>query len=512
MSISPSSNKRLAKNTLMLYFRTFIIMCIGMFTSRVILQTLGFDDFGIYNVVGGFVGMFSIVTNSLISTTQRYLTVELGKGKAGDIKRMFGIILAIHVVLILILGIIFESAGLYLLNYYLNIPEDRQVTANIVFQISVFTSLLGLYSTPYIAIIVANERLSAFAFISLQDSILRLIICYALYFCDTDRLILYASMLGLISVWNQFLYVRYCRKHFPEVKTTIVKDKKTTSEVFRFAGMNFIGSAAYILSTEGITVILNIYYGVILNASRAIAIQVQNLVGRFTGDFMTALNPQITKEYASGNKNHSMNLCFRGAKFSYFIVLILAIPISVRASQLLELWLDNFPDYTVPFVRLTLIVSLLGVLSSPLVTINLAVGKIQAISLWIGGLRLLTLPIIYFCFKKFDTPLSAYYVVIAMDLILLFIRLRILDIKTGLPFTHKMIANVLIPVIIVSLVSFVVSLYLNRFFGNEFDGLIFYGLFSILISIGIIILIGLNNNERNLLIGKLKSLKNKFLC
>lgn len=497
MAESSSNTSRLVNNTLMLYLRTFIIMCIGLFSSRVILNSLGIDDFGTYNVVGGFVGMFSVITNSLVSTTQRYITVEIGKGKEGNLKKIFSIVLTIHVGLALLMVILFETAGLYFLNHQLEIPAERLWAANWVFQISVICSVLSLLSTPYIGLIVSYERMRAFAFISLQDAILRLLICYVLYVCSSDRLVLYAILLGLVSLWNQFIYMRYCFKNFSSVKTIPGRDKDLIKSIFGFAGMNFLGSFAYILSTEGVTIILNIFYGVVLNAARGIATQVQNLVGRFTGDFMTALNPQITKEYSGGDALQSMRLCFRGSKFSFYIVMILAIPIALRASLLLTLWLGEFPPYTVDFVRLTLILSMVAVVASPFVTMILAVGQITGISLWIGGTKLFTLPIVYLCFKYLNSPLFSYYVVILIDIILIFIRLFILQKKTGLSFVKNMMKDVISPICMTGAVALVLSYLLNKVIIDNFVGLFVFGIVSALLSVTTIYLIGIKSEERH---------------
>lgn len=501
-----SDSKRLAKNTLMLYCRTLIIMCIGFFTSRVILQSLGVDDYGIYNVVGGFVGMFSIITNTLVATTQRYITVELGKGDAGNPKKMFGVVLSIHIGLAILMTLVFETFGLYFLNYKLVIPPERLYAANWIFQISVLTSVLGLFSTPYMGIIVSHERMGAFAFISMQDAILRLVICYILYISDSDRLIIYASLLGLVSIWNQFLYMRYCHTHFYEVKTRPLKDRYLFKSVFGFAGMNFLGSFAWILSTEGITVMLNMFFGVAVNAARGIAIQVQNMVGRFTGDFMTALNPQIIKEYSGGEKEKSLELVIRGAKFSYLIVLILAIPIIIRASQLLSIWLDSYPKYTVEFVQLTLALSLINVISNPYVTINLASGKIKDISIWIGGVRLFTLPLVYACLRFFDSPLYAYYILIIIEMLLFFIRIKIMDIVSKISISKTTIKKLIIPVVITTPIALFVAYKLDDLFSPSFNGLVLYLIFTCLTIALISYFILLNSPERNFVLNQIKQM------
>lgn len=504
------SNNKLINNTLTLYLRTLLVMCIGLFTSRVILQVLGIDNFGIYNVVGGCVGMFAVVTQSLVSTTQRYITCELGKGENGNLRNIFGVVLLIHIVLAVCMILLFESIGLYFLNYKLQIPSNRLYAANWVFQISVITAVLGLFSTPYIGLIVSYEKMKAFAFISLQDAILKLGVCYFLYVCDRDRLILYAILIGGISVWNQFLYMMYCHKHFTNILGGLRYDRSLIKSIFSFAGLNFIGSFAHILSTEGLTLIINMWYGVAVNAARGIGLQVQNIVSRFTGDFMTALNPQITKEYSSGNKLQSQALCFRGAKFSFILVLIIALPIIFRTHTVLQLWLGEVPKYTIQFVQITLIMLMVNVLISPLVTMILAVGDIAGVSLWIGGIRLLTLPLVWVMFNVFKSPVSAYYTVLLMDIVLLYVRLIVLQRKTGLNYVSDMTKTVIVPVICAAAVTSLSTLILSQIIADNILGLILFGMCSVAASCLLIFVICLTQNERDYIMALLKLLKTKL--
>lgn len=455
-------------------------------------------------------GMFSLITQSLVITTQRFITVEIGKGDTQSLKRTFGAILSIHVALAVLMIIVFETAGLYFLNNQLDIPPHRLRAANWVFQISVLTSVLGLFSTPYIGIIVSYERLKAFAFISLQDAVLRLLICYAINVTTSDKLILYAILLGCISVWNQFLYMRYCFRHFETVSTGPIYETNIFKSVFSFAGLNFMGSLAYILSTEGLTIILNLFFGVVVNAARGIAMQVNNMVSRFTNDFMTALNPQITKECSSGNKGRALLLSCRGAKMSFFIVLVLALPIVLKADYLLKLWLDEYPEYTVAFVRLTLLMSMISVLSYPFVTVILAVGKLAGVTMWLTGTKLLTLPLVYLCFKLWHSPLYAYYVVILLDFVIMFVRLFILRQQTGIDFPKEVTLRVLAPAVLITIICGIVSTFINWLTG---DGLIYFcvfGILSVMSTLAIVYLLGLSENERIYVKGMVLNIKSKI--
>lgn len=502
-----SSSSRLAKNTLVLYFRTMIVMIIGLYTSRVLLAALGIDNFGIYNVIGGFVGMFSIITGTLVATTQRYLNVEIGKGENGDTKKIFGVIFGIHFLLAILMLLIFETIGLWFLNNKLNIPADRLYAANWVYQLSVFSAVLSLFSTPYIGVIVANERMKAFAYISLQDAILKLGICYLLYIIPYDRLIVYATLFWIILVWNQCIYVMYCLKNFKDARISIVTEKSLYKSMFGFAGMNFIGSFSYILSTQGVNIVLNMFFGVAVNAARAIAIQIQSAIGRFVNDFMTALNPQITKEYAADNREVSCLLAFRGAKFGFYITLILTIPIYLYCTEILHIWLDKYPEYTVVFVKFTLISFLVSVLAQPFVTLLLATGDLTKTTWWIGGTRLLVLPLIYMCFKIWNNPIWAYVVVLAMDSILVIIRLHILSIITKINLLGILFKKIIPKLAVVTLLSIVTSCVVKLFMGDALFYLILFSILSVISSGFIILLLGLEKNEKSFII---TSIKNKF--
>lgn len=497
MAGEQSDSRRLAKNTLVLYLRTLVIMIVGLYTSRVLLKALGIDNYGIYNVIGGFVGMFSIISGSLVATTQRYLNVEIGKGDKGDTKKVFGVIFGIHFLLAVAMVLLFETVGLWFLNYKLTIPPDRIFAANWVYQLSVLTAVLTLFSTPYIGMIVSYERMKAFAFISLQDALLKLLICYLLYLIPYDRLIVYATLFWIVIMWDQCIYVFYSRKNFKDARITVVKEKEMYRSMFGFAGLNFIGSCSYILSTQGVNVILNMFFGVVVNAARAIGVQIQGAVSRFVGDFMTALNPQITKEYAADNRQESCKLVFRGAKFGFYITLVLTIPIYIYCKEILKIWLDNYPAYTETFVKYTLISFLVSVIAQPFVTLLLATGNLRKTTWWIGGTRLLVLPLIYVCFKIWNDPVWAYIIVLIMDIALTFMRIYILNDITGINLFKSFLTGLLPKISLVSIGCIAVSYAIRLLCGDTFIWIAGYSITSVLLSIAIIFTIGLTKSERN---------------
>lgn len=497
--ISASDNKRLAKNTVLLYGRTLLVMAITLFTSRVILESLGIEDYGTYNVIGGFVAMFSMIGGTLITATQRFINVELGKKEDGNVNKIFNTAIGIHTILVVVLLVLFETFGLWFLNHKMSIPDGRLLAANIVFQCSTIAFVLNILAMPFNAIIIAFERMKAFAYITLLDAILKLGISYSLFLSNDDRLILYAILLMLISIMNNVIYYLYCRRQFPEEsRLHIVKDKESYIRQTSFAGYTFLGSIAAILANHGVNVVLNLFCGVTVNAARGVAVQVQHAVTKFVNDFMTALKPQITKTYASGEVEKSMSLVYRGAKFSYFLLLIMSVPILFKTPEILTLWLKKYPDYSTIFVQLTLVYALITVLSTPLTTVILATGEIKSNALIIGGLRILILPLSYLVLVLGFAPYSVYIVMILIDTISIFTRLFILKSITGVKI-NSYIKEVLMYTMTVSVIIFFSNYLLCRINTSSIIELLLYAIVSIIISLLVIVVIGLTDIERSAL-------------
>ncbi len=318
MSSIVENNRRIAKNTFILYLRTIMILGTSLYTSRIILSIIGIENFGIYNIVGGFVAVFSIISATMVASTQRYLTYELGK-KDNHSQEFFGVAMNIHIGIGIILLLLFETIGLWFLNSRLNIAQDRIVAANWLYQCSIFTFLINVVSAPYLAIIISHEKMKAFAYINVIEVSLKLLIVYLLLLFSMDRLILYGIFLLFVSIFVRFIYALYCNAHFKESEYIWVKDTRYYKEMIRFAGLNFFGACSAILSSQGVNILLNLFFGVTVNAARGIALQVEAAITKFVNDFTTALNPQITKSYAAGDIEYMMELTYRGSKFSFFL-------------------------------------------------------------------------------------------------------------------------------------------------------------------------------------------------
>ena len=491
-----SNKHRLLKNTIVLYVRTLITMIISLFTSRVILQNLGVEDYGVYNVVGGFVSMFAIVSSTLTGTTQRYLTYEIGKKEGANPQKIFGLSINIHIGLSVIILVLLETIGLWFLNEKLNISNDRIVAANWVYQFSILSFIINILSTPYNAVIIAHEKMKAFAYISLIDVVLKLIIVYLIVLSPYDKLVVYAFLLLLISVLDRLIYGIYCGRHFPESKYLFFNDKKLYKEIFGFASMNFIGAFADILCNQGVNVILNMFFGVTVNAARGIAISVQGAITRFVGDFTTALKPQIMKEYASGNLQRSLDLCYMGSKFSYFLMLLGGLPIIMRVPYILNLWLGVEPEYTSDFVVLTLIMSAVMVLSNNITTIILANGNLKSFTFGIGGVRISMLPFIILLLHLGGTPQQAYGIIVIFEFFALIVRLCVTQKMVGASVVKEYFIKVITRIFIVTIISIIPAVYFNMILYNNLLGFICETLACILLSIFAIYIVGLNNNEK----------------
>lgn len=421
-----SSTKRLAKNTMFLYFRMFLTMGISLFTTRVILNALGVNDYGIYNVVGGMVSLFTVVTASLSASISRFITFELGTGNKEKLKQIFSTAIAIQVRMAIVVLILGATVGFWFLNYKMNISETRIVAANWVLGFSIFSLMISLISGPYNAEIIAHERMKVFAWIGIIEVIFKLIIAYALFIFSNDRLILYALLLFLVSVCIRLIYGAYCRKHFEECKGKVKFDKSIFKEMSSFAGWAFIGASSSMVQSQGNNIILNLFYGTIMNASFSIGTQVNGAVTSFASNFLVALNPQITKSYAQKEIRRLYQLIFKGSKLSFFLLWIISGVVLLNTQDILQIWLKNVPEDSILFVQLFLIFSLCEMTSNPLIAAQSATGKIKYFNICIGGFRMLALPLSY-VFLKLGFPAQTVLVVmIFISFVNLFLRLLFL--------------------------------------------------------------------------------------
>lgn len=506
-----SSNKRLAKNTVLLYGRTLLMTLIGFYTTRVIINALGIENYGINNVVGGFIAMFAVVQHTLNAACTRFMTFEIGKGEKGNPLAQFGAVMAIHIVLALFMVVLLESFGFYFLNNGLNIPEERMWAARWVFHFSVLSMGVGILNTPYIGLIIAHERMNAFAYMSIFDVSLKLGIVFLLYVTPYDKLISYSLFYLLTGFVSVAIYNYYSRKHFSEAKFTIVREKQRYKDIFSFAGINFLGGVASMLSTHGTNILINIFYGVTLNAAMGVANQVKGISTKFVGDFMMALKPQITKEYAAGNVVQSMKLSFRGSKISYFLTLILAVPLIARTPYILEFWIKIFPPEAVLFSRLAIIYTMLVLLSNSLVTEALASGNIKELNILVGGTRLMIVPFAWLALKFTGLSYMVLVVQIVMEIVSLFFRLLTLNHITGINHIFLFSKQVLVPISAVTLISSTIAYVSNVFVPDTFIGLCIVTGVSMTTVAVTTLYIGLTDSERETIFSFASNKLSKFL-
>ena len=508
MSAHSENTKRIAKNTMMLYVRMLFSMVVSLYTSRVVLNTLGVEDYGIQNAVGGFVAMFSIFSNSLSSAVSRFLTFELGKGDTENLKKVFSTALLVHLGLTLIVLVIAETIGVWFVNHRMNIPADRMYAANWVFQASIISFCISLLSAPYRASITSHEHLSMFAYIGIADTCLHLASVLFIAFSPWhfDKLIVYSLLLVCINVTLQCIYSVYCGRHFEECSLRNKWSKQYVKEITSFTSWNFIGCTADLLKDQGINILLNITYGPIVNAARGIAYTVNRAVSGFASNFMTALTPQITKYYAAGDRKYTYSLVERGSRFSFYIMFMLSLPLCLETDFILSIWLKQYPEHTVNFVRLVLLLSLSEVLSITLSYLQLATGKIRNYQLIIGGATLLNFPFSYMALKTGLAPESTLLIAIIISALCMMLRLLILKRTAGLPI-KSYLKNVYFNIIGISILSSVIPLTIHHYMTEGWPRFIVTCAMAVICSCNVILFVGCSKSERMFVFSKIPFVK-----
>lgn len=497
-------NNQIAKNTLMLYLRMFLMMCISLYTSRVVLSVLGVDDYGIYNVVGGFVSMFSMISGAMVGATQRFISFELGRH--GDVHKIFCTAVSIHIILALIILLIGETIGLWFVNNVLNFTSDRYWAANCVYQCSLFTFMINIISIPYNAAIVAYEKMAAFAYISIIEAILKLIIVYLLVISPFDKLVFYGFLMMLIAIIIRLVYGYYCRRHFVDCKYQWVLDKNLSKTILSYTGWNFLGTWAGAFRGQGVNMVINTFFGPAVNAAQGISNQVMGAIGGLVQNFQMAMNPQIIKRYAAGEQDSMVQLLFSGSRLSFILLLVVSVPIIIESDFVLDLWLKDVPEYSIEFLRLTIIVSLVDALSRNLVTAMQASGVVRGSNIAMFVISFFAIPIAYLLFTLGFPPYYSSIGLIVISLCCLWARVIILSHIMDFPmrsfFFNVVFRMVSISVIIIGF-GFILGYYINTIdsVGRHICSMI--GSFMI----GVIISMwgGLTKDERNALINKCKN-------
>ena len=502
-------NKKIARNTLFLYFRMIFLMCVSLYTSRVVLEALGVSDYGIYNVVGGFVGMFALISSSLTGACSRFLNYEMGRNTEKRLQIVFSTPLTVHITLAVVIAIACESFGVWYVNNKMVIPLERITAANWVFQISMLNFCMNLVTIPFNAAIIAHEKMSTFAYVSIFEGISRLIICFIVMWTPTDHLITYALLYMLVQVCVMVMYQVYCHKRFQECHYKFVVDKPLVKQMFSYSGWHVIGNSASVLNRQGVDLVLNLFCGTVLNAAKGISNQVMNAVSSFANNFMLAMNPQITKSYAQGDYKYMLDLVFRGSRFSFYLLFFISFPIILNADFIIHIWLKKVPEYAVQLAQLSLISSMIISLSNPLVTAQNATGNVRNYQIVVGGLQLLNLPLCYVSLYYGYSPVSIMVIAIIVELFSLAARLLMIPIYIKVFFAFFYLKEVLLKVMVVTLVASVIPVFLYL---NLKEGMISFIIvsFCCCVSTGIsIIFIGCTKNEREILFNQVIKLLSK---
>lgn len=504
MSENSSNNKRIAKNTILLYFRMILLMLIGLFTSRVILQALGVEDYGIYSVIAGFLSMFGIITSSMSNAISRFITVELGKGNLQRLKQVFSTSISVQLFMGMLIVVLIETFGIWFVSTKMVIPEGREVAAQWCLHCATITTFISLMNIPFNSAIVAHEKMSAFAYMTIVDAVLKLAICYAIYVSPIDKLITYAILGVVVSVITTSIYWIYCLRKFEETSFSFRFDKNLFKEIWGFAGWNLFAQTSWILNTQGINMLMNLFFGVVVNAARGVANQVNGLINQFVTNFMMALNPQITKSYAAGDRDTAFKLACRGCRFSFYIMFVLALPIMIESRQILELWLGTPPEQTDTFVIWTILSSLATLLGNTLVTLQMAHGDIKRYQLWVTVFGCIPFPLTWFVFKLGAPAIASYYIYVAVYWGLIYVRYHLVHEKTGIP-AKMYLGGVVAKTHVVALISAIAPIAIYLMMSESIVRLVVVGATSILSSCVVIYTLGLDQAEKHFIHEKILS-------
>lgn len=501
-----SNNKRIAKNTIMLYFRMIFIMAVNLYTSRVVLEVLGAEDYGTYNVVGGVVTMLSFITASMSAATSRFITFELGK-EGGNAERMFRCSTTIFYIFAIVGFIFAETVGLWFVQTQLKIPEGRETSAFWVYQFSIVSFVISLLSVTYNALIIAKEKMGAFAYISIYDGLARLGVLYLLYAIPFDNLIVYAGLLMLVQLSIRVIYTIYCKRSFNEFNGKWLWDSNISRQIFSYASWSVSGYLAIVGYTQGINILLNIYFGPVVNAARAIATQVQTALAQFYTNFQTAIRPQVIKNYAQGNMEYMHSLVLRTGRISCMLSILVTIPVIAFTEYILNLWIVSPPEHTVTFIRLTLIAGISNSLSQHTMMAIHAVGNIKKFQV-VEGICLLTiLPISWVLLKFFNVSSEVVVLVYAVvELSTLFVRVYLTYPRIGLKikdFYTKVLASSIVTIVLCGIPAFI--MYKYTYPSDVFE---FLGLSCLLVVIECIVIyiFGLESAERKFILSKINIL------
>lgn len=508
---SVSSNNLIAKNTLLLYARMLLLLGVSLYTSRIVLSTLGVEDYGLYDVVGGVVSMFTFISMAMGNSTNRYITYALGKGDKDELNDVVSAACVIHWVIAILILVLAETLGLWFLHHKMVIPDNRLIAAEWVYQFSIIACMVTIISVPYNAMIISHEKMGAFAAISILDAVLKLLIAYLIQITGHDKLIIYAALILSVNVMNRLIYQLYCKHTFEEARSIkIKKNYPQFREMTSFAGWSMIGNLVYLGYTQGVNILLNMFFGPAVNAARGVAFQVQGAMNGFVTNFQTAINPQIIKSYATRDFKRQTQLVFSGSKFSFFLMLCMVLPVFLEAEGILHLWLKDVPDYSAVFLRLVLLISLVSPLENPIGISNNATGDIKKYQIVAGCFNVLIIFFSYIVLKMGFEPYSVFFVQLIITTIVLFVKILIVSPKIGFTF-RDYVSKVLFRVLIVTVSSAIVPSILH--FVAPTESLIFL-IINCMVGVCSVsffaFFLGMNTIERSFILKRIKRVIGRY--
>jgi len=498
MSDFSQNNKRIAKNTLFLYIRMFIMLAVGLFTSRVVLDALGETDYGIYNIIGGVVVLFSFLNQALTSATQRFLNFHLGREDYKQVSTVFCMSMNSYIILSMLFFVLSETVGLWFVNSQLNIPAERMTAANWCYQFTIFTFIFNLIRIPYNASIIAYERMDFFAYVSLVEVVLKLFVVYLLFVDGVDRLIVYSLLYAIIPFLVNVVYKWYCNRKFCTTHFCLMWDKETFRSLFSFSGWSLFGSMANMLASAGLNILINIFFGVTANAAVGIANQVSGHVMQFVTNFQTAFQPQIVKTYAADKIDEFNQLIYRSSKFSYYLMLMVSLPLILTTQEILELWLVEVPQYTAVFCQLILGFMLIETLTAPLWMSVQATGTIKRYQIWMASCIILNFPLTYLVFRCGMPVYTAWVIRIAVNVLTMVVRC--LYMRRYMDFSlSEFWKEAMLPITLVTLVCLPLPVGLVVMLDSSLLSVLAIISASVFILSMAIYSIGLNKTERNII-------------
>ena len=499
-----SKEKRIAGNSIILYLRLFITMGISLYTSRVVLRVLGIDDFGIYNVVAGFIAMFAVLSDSLSSSISRFITIALGENDLEYQRKIYSTSVNIQIILTIIIVLLAELFGLWFINDKINVPLEREGILNTVFQLAIVTFAFGIIKVAFTALIFAHERAKAFGWLTIIESLLKLLAILMLSHSSYDKLVVYVIYLLLIQIAITISTAVYCYKSFKECRYRNVFEVSLIKEMFSFSGWSFLGRSAFVICNHSINILINYFFGVGVNAARGIASQVDGATQQFVTNIMIAVNPQIIKAYAVNDRAYMNKLICKGAKYGSFVVLLYSIPLLCETNQILQLWLGVVPSYTIVFTRLALITTLIYTMTLTLNTGIQATGNIRYFQIVTSVLMISALPFSALSFYLGGSPIYAYIIVLFINAILVFVEVLIVKDKIGLSYIY-FFKEAILRTIIVGALSSILPIVLLNVLPSSIWRLIIITLLSLMTTTISIMLVGITKSERMFIVKSIRA-------